>query len=127
MLHTGCFTQKALIVLAAASMGLAATSVTTDFLANGKIAAEVGHAVVAGVILGSGAWPYNLNPGPTEVQARLLLGPADCDWQGQCYKARLADLGAAPFIGSPAEFANFMSDETEKWREVVKFAGIKPE
>jgi tripartite-type tricarboxylate transporter receptor subunit TctC len=42
-------------------------------------------------------------------------------------KARLADLGAAPFIGSPSEFGKFMSDETEKWGKVAKFAGIKPE
>jgi hypothetical protein len=25
-----------------------------------------------------------------------------------------------------AEFAKFISDETEKWGKVVKFAGIKP-
>jgi hypothetical protein len=28
---------------------------------------------------------------------------------------------------TPAEFEKFMSDETEKWRKVVKFAGMKPE
>jgi len=28
---------------------------------------------------------------------------------------------------TPAEFGKFMSDETEKWRKVVKFAGMKPE
>jgi tripartite-type tricarboxylate transporter receptor subunit TctC len=42
-------------------------------------------------------------------------------------KARLADTGAAPFAGSPADFAKFMADETEKWAKVVKFAGIKAE
>jgi tripartite-type tricarboxylate transporter receptor subunit TctC len=43
------------------------------------------------------------------------------------FKARLADLGAAPFPGSPAEFGKFIAEDTEKWAKVVKFAGLKPE
>jgi hypothetical protein len=27
---------------------------------------------------------------------------------------------------TPAEFENFITDETEKWAKVVKFAGTKP-
>jgi tripartite-type tricarboxylate transporter receptor subunit TctC len=42
-------------------------------------------------------------------------------------KARLADLGAEPMSMTPAEFAKFVVDETEKWARVVKFAGIKPQ
>jgi tripartite-type tricarboxylate transporter receptor subunit TctC len=42
-------------------------------------------------------------------------------------QTRLAELGATALIGSPAEFAMFIADETEKWAKVVKFAGIKPE
>jgi tripartite-type tricarboxylate transporter receptor subunit TctC len=42
-------------------------------------------------------------------------------------KARLADTGAAPFVGAPGDFGKFMANETEKWAKVVKFAGIKPE
>jgi tripartite-type tricarboxylate transporter receptor subunit TctC len=42
-------------------------------------------------------------------------------------KARLAALGCAVFGGSPADFANFISEETAKWAKVVKFAGIKAE
>jgi tripartite-type tricarboxylate transporter receptor subunit TctC len=42
-------------------------------------------------------------------------------------KARLADMGAAPFVSSPSDFGKFLVDETEKWGKVVKFAGIKPE
>jgi tripartite-type tricarboxylate transporter receptor subunit TctC len=42
-------------------------------------------------------------------------------------QARIAETGAAPFAGSPADFGKFMADETEKWAKVVKFAGIKPE
>jgi tripartite-type tricarboxylate transporter receptor subunit TctC len=41
-------------------------------------------------------------------------------------KARLAALGYTLFPGSPADFAKFIADETEKWGKVVKFAGMKP-
>jgi tripartite-type tricarboxylate transporter receptor subunit TctC len=40
-------------------------------------------------------------------------------------KARFADLGGTVFPTSPAEFGKFLADETEKWGNVVKFAGIK--
>jgi tripartite-type tricarboxylate transporter receptor subunit TctC len=40
-------------------------------------------------------------------------------------KVRFVDLGATVFPGSPADFARFIVDETEKWAKVVKFAGIK--
>ena len=40
-------------------------------------------------------------------------------------KARLANLGATVLQGSPADFGNFIADETEKWGKVVKFVGIK--
>jgi tripartite-type tricarboxylate transporter receptor subunit TctC len=40
-------------------------------------------------------------------------------------QARLADLGATPFGGSPAHFGKLIADETEKWGKVVKFVGIK--
>jgi tripartite-type tricarboxylate transporter receptor subunit TctC len=40
-------------------------------------------------------------------------------------KARLADLGGTVIAGSPADFGKLISDETEKWAKVIKFAGIK--
>src|SRR5262249_24384339 len=40
-------------------------------------------------------------------------------------KARLADLGGDVLVLSPADFAKLITDETEKWAKVIKFAGIK--
>jgi tripartite-type tricarboxylate transporter receptor subunit TctC len=42
-------------------------------------------------------------------------------------KARLADFGGTPFVGSPADFGKLIVDETEKWGKVIKSAGIKPD
>jgi tripartite-type tricarboxylate transporter receptor subunit TctC len=42
-------------------------------------------------------------------------------------KARYADIGATAFAGSPADFGKFMAEDTEKWANVVKFAGLKAE
>jgi tripartite-type tricarboxylate transporter receptor subunit TctC len=41
-------------------------------------------------------------------------------------RAQIADFGGVGLPGSPADFGELISDETEKWRKVVKFAGIKP-
>ena len=40
-------------------------------------------------------------------------------------KARLADLGAAPLAGSPADFARFIAAEAEKWSKVIRAANIR--
>jgi tripartite-type tricarboxylate transporter receptor subunit TctC len=42
-------------------------------------------------------------------------------------KSRIAEMGASPFVGSPADFGAFMAAETEKWAKVVKLANIKAE
>jgi tripartite-type tricarboxylate transporter receptor subunit TctC len=39
-------------------------------------------------------------------------------------KARLAGLGVDPMSKTPTEFENFIADETEKWGEVIRAAGI---
>jgi tripartite-type tricarboxylate transporter receptor subunit TctC len=40
-------------------------------------------------------------------------------------KSRLAELGGTGLPGSPAEFAEFLRKDTEKWAEVIKFSGVK--
>jgi tripartite-type tricarboxylate transporter receptor subunit TctC len=42
-------------------------------------------------------------------------------------KARLADLGAAPFVATPAALGKLVDDEIEKWDKVIRAANIKPE
>src|SRR4051812_30979790 len=41
-------------------------------------------------------------------------------------KARLADLGATPLAGSPADFGNLIAKETDKWSQVIRAGNIKP-
>jgi tripartite-type tricarboxylate transporter receptor subunit TctC len=42
-------------------------------------------------------------------------------------KARLEELGGVPMSMTPADFGKFITDETEKWSKVVKFADLKVE
>jgi tripartite-type tricarboxylate transporter receptor subunit TctC len=42
-------------------------------------------------------------------------------------KSKLSELGAVVVGGSSEEFKNLIARETEKWRRVVQFAGLKPE
>ena len=42
-------------------------------------------------------------------------------------KARFSELGASIIGGSPADFGNFVAEETVKWGKVVKFSGARPD
>jgi tripartite-type tricarboxylate transporter receptor subunit TctC len=42
-------------------------------------------------------------------------------------KARLADLGGTPLVGSPADFGKLIADDTEKWARVIRAGNIKAE
>jgi tripartite-type tricarboxylate transporter receptor subunit TctC len=42
-------------------------------------------------------------------------------------KAQIVELGGTVAGGSPAEFGTILSDASEKWAKVIKFAGIKVE
>ncbi len=64
---------------------------------------------------------------PTEIVAKLnkAYNAALAD---AAIKARLNDLGGIVMAAnSPAEFGKFITDDTDKWTKVVKFANLKPE
>jgi tripartite-type tricarboxylate transporter receptor subunit TctC len=42
-------------------------------------------------------------------------------------KSKMAELNSDPFVSTPAEFAKFTAEDTEKWAKVVKAAGLKIE
>jgi tripartite-type tricarboxylate transporter receptor subunit TctC len=42
-------------------------------------------------------------------------------------KARLISLGVEPMPMTPAQFRNFITSDFEKWADVIKSAGIKPD
>jgi tripartite-type tricarboxylate transporter receptor subunit TctC len=66
--------------------------------------------------------PMNIPAGNIEkLNNEINLGLADSK-----LKARFDDLGGTAFAGSAADFDKFIGDEIEKWRKVIKFAGIKP-
>jgi len=62
---------------------------------------------------------------PAEIVAKLNMeinaGLAD-----PRTKQRLTAMGGTILAGSPADFGRLIAEETEKWRKVIRFAGIKP-
>ena len=56
------------------------------------------------------------------LNKELNLGLADSKVQ-----TRITDLGGTVLGGTPAEFGTILSEATEKWAKVIKFAGIKVE
>ena len=63
---------------------------------------------------------------PTEIIEKLNV-EINAALTDPTMKARLVALGAESMPMTPADFGKFISDETEKWGKVVKFAGMKPE
>jgi tripartite-type tricarboxylate transporter receptor subunit TctC len=53
-----------------------------------------------------------------------LNGLVDEALNDDAIKSRLAGIGASSIHGSPAEFAKFIADETEKYAVVVRSAGL---
>jgi tripartite-type tricarboxylate transporter receptor subunit TctC len=60
---------------------------------------------------------------PGEIVERLNK-EVDAGLADPKLKARLAEFGALPLVGSAFEFGGLVAEETEKWGKVVKFASI---
>jgi tripartite-type tricarboxylate transporter receptor subunit TctC len=58
----------------------------------------------------------------TKINAEVSAAVADPK-----LRAQLAGLGIEPRSMTSAEFSKFVTDETEKWAKVIKFAGMKPD
>ena len=56
------------------------------------------------------------------LNKELNAGVADANIQ-----RRIVELGGTPLGGTPAAFGTIISEATEKWAKVIKFAGIKTE
>jgi tripartite-type tricarboxylate transporter receptor subunit TctC len=63
---------------------------------------------------------------PAEVVA-ILNSAINAGLADPKLRMQFADQGATVFPSSPADFGQFVADETEKWGKVVRFAGLKPD
>ncbi len=63
---------------------------------------------------------------PAEIVDRLN-GATNAALGDTQFKAKLANLGVAPMVASPAEYTSFIADEVDKWAKVIRFAAIKPD
>jgi tripartite-type tricarboxylate transporter receptor subunit TctC len=106
------------------SGNLRALAVTTaqrsDALPDVPVLADAVPGYEASAWIGIGA-PKGTPPAIVEqLNAAINAGLADPG-----LKARFAELGGAVLPGTPDNFAKFITDETEKWGRVIKFADIK--
>jgi tripartite-type tricarboxylate transporter receptor subunit TctC len=96
------------------------TATRSALLPNIPTVSELLPGFEASTVFGVGA-PRNT---PTEIVDRLNkeINAALAD---PGFKARLVELGGTALAGSPADFATFIAEETQKWAKVIRFANIK--
>jgi tripartite-type tricarboxylate transporter receptor subunit TctC len=63
---------------------------------------------------------------PAEIVERLNA-ETNAAFTDAAMMARFTAISGEPIGGTPAQFRSLISDETEKWAKVVKFAGLKVE
>ena len=74
------------------------------------------------------AWSALLAPAGTPAAVVSALHSAVTEsFRSQGVQAAFAKIGGEPIGSSPEEFRRYLEREIEKWRKVVKSAGIKPE
>lgn len=102
---------------------LAVTTATrSDILPNLPTVSEFVPGYEVSSWFGIGA-PGNTPPEIIDkLNAEINDGLADSS-----LKAQFTSLGNIPLVGSPAVFGGLIVEETEKWRNVIRAANIKPE
>jgi tripartite-type tricarboxylate transporter receptor subunit TctC len=63
---------------------------------------------------------------PTDIIERLNVD-VNAALADPRIKARLTDFGASVLVGSTADFAKLIAEETEKWGQLIRAANLKPE
>jgi tripartite-type tricarboxylate transporter receptor subunit TctC len=110
-------------VRAGLTRALAVTTTTrSDVLPDLPTVADFVPGYEVGAWFGLGA-PKNT---PEEIIDRLN-GEINAAFVDAKMKRRLADFGGMALAGSPADFGNLISDETDKWGKVIRAANIRPE
>jgi tripartite-type tricarboxylate transporter receptor subunit TctC len=65
--------------------------------------------------------------GTSQVIIEMLNREINAGLADQSIKKHLADLGTTPMLLTPTAFSTFVAAETEKWGEVIKSSGAKPD
>jgi tripartite-type tricarboxylate transporter receptor subunit TctC len=74
------------------------------------------------------SWSGVCAPGGTPAETVAMLNrEINAALTDPTIKARLASMGSTAITGGPAEFATFLSEETDKWGKVVRAANVKAE
>jgi tripartite-type tricarboxylate transporter receptor subunit TctC len=71
---------------------------------------------------GALAYPRTRRRGRVSLNREINVGLVN-----PTIKARLGEVATTPKIFTPAEFGAHVAAEIEKWRRVIKFAGIRAE
>jgi tripartite-type tricarboxylate transporter receptor subunit TctC len=75
----------------------------------------------------AGSWfGLGVPSGTPDDIVRLLNVAVNKGLADQAMKARFRELGATVMAGSPTEFGQFIAAETDRYRRVIRSAGIKP-
>src|SRR5262245_32464222 len=96
------------------------TAARLDVLPDVRRVADFGPGHEASGFAGIGV-PKNT---PTEI-ITLLNKELNAGLADNSVRSRIMELGGTVLGGTPAEFATIISEATEKWAKVIKFAGVK--
>ncbi len=89
-----------------------------------------GVPLISDFLPGYEAYVWNGIVAPKNCPAAIvgtLNAELDAIVASEDFKSQLKNMGNTPVSDTPAEFAQLIAADSEKWAKVIKFAGIKPE